>query len=156
MRLHERILVTAAVVFATTAVAANVFAQTRANDERARLATTTMTFAPIPDGSDAGLAPSSGRDADLDASLIAEPTEDEAAGPGAPPWKEQSNHGLTVRAYILGELNFVEGVDGPPGAVIREIARPDVEEDGPPRSDQAEANLDAKVKKDPPGRSGDH
>ncbi|MEN8233509.1 MAG: hypothetical protein ABFR89_01120 [Actinomycetota bacterium] len=144
MRLRRELVVLTAVVFATIAVAANVFAVTRAHEEQARLSTTTMVFAPIP-GYETTDLPAAERPND----------DDGDRADGAPRGKAPANHGQAVRAFLL-ELHSMEALDGPPGALIRTIAKPDGRAaDDPPRSARAQENLDAK-EKDPPGRSRDH
>ena len=63
--------------------------------------------------------------------------------------QDSRNHGQMVSSYVHS-LGCEEGLDGPRGSYIRQIAKPNIDEDGPPRSDRAEGNKDT-----PPGQDKD-
>ncbi|MEN8113199.1 MAG: hypothetical protein ABFS21_02325 [Actinomycetota bacterium] len=155
MRFRSKLLLTIAAVFATVAVASNVFAVTRAHQERSRASETPLVFAPVPIPDPVETDPSSTSRSGFSEPSSVVPCGQRGACSDGPPDKELTNHGREVRAFIH-EMGYAEGIDGPLGAIIRTIARPD----GPPRSDRAQENLDNKPDKpnrpkDPPGQSRD-
>ena len=158
MRLRQQFLIVAAVVVATTAVAVNVFAYAQVQERRAALHETTMTFAPVPIPTtqqadplpDRPLLESDSGDLDHDLRLG---SVDHLGAPQA-----VGNHGAVVSA-VATRLRFVEGLDGPPGALIRTIARTnphsESKSNGPPSHAQADDRGHGKPA-EPPGRSRDH
>ncbi len=175
MRMRDQLIVVIAVAVATIAVAANVFAQTRAADQRVEMeqeglaaawsypdmnATTSTNPAEETD-TRSGETPD-GDDADHTDQTETSMPSDDAAAPCADEASctieevldhDFRNHGQMVSAYIRA-LGFEEGLDGPRGSYVRQIAKPDIDNDGPPRSDRAAENQD-KDKDTPPGQDKD-
>jgi hypothetical protein len=170
VRARSQAIVVVAVFVATIAVAANVFAHTFAAEQYAegnRIAaeaawaqplasSTTTTQAATPPESDTGATSTP-----LTGEPSTEPSDDGASEPAGSDNKckdreEDSddfrNHGCEVSSFA-SDPDFKDGIEGPPGAVISEIARPDVQSDGPPRADRAEENRDRNV---PPGEDSDN
>ena len=160
MRMRQQLIIAVAVVFATVAVGVNVFAATRAADQHSRQLDRVMPVGsvldrgifdiPSPaDGSDDQPPPDDSNAPDDPCARSDACRSDAANAPGL----TFSNHGRAVSAYAI-HLGFVEGEDGPPGALMRMEARTDVRADGPPRSDRAEErsnNSDST----PPGQAKD-
>jgi hypothetical protein len=179
MRMRDQLIVITAVVVATIAVAANVLAQTRAADRRAEIAQVGLAAAwsyPVVDiptstaPAQSDSEPSQRRGDGHSEIEFADPTgasvdsatscsgkrrcaseEGSNDGTNEEPPRVFMNHGRAVSAYVHS-LGFEEGVDGPRGAYVRQTARPDIESEGPPRSDRAEENQDSKDEKTPPGQ----
>jgi hypothetical protein len=165
MRMRDQLVVVVAVTVATVAVAANVFAQTRAADQRVEMEQaglaadwsypvvdiTTLPTRADPDDIPGGEY--SGGDGEGTESRETAPcTKDSPCTIEEVLEQDFRNHGQMVSAYVRA-LGFEEGVDGPRGSYVRQIARPDIDDDGPPRSDQAAANQ--KDKDTPPGQDKD-
>jgi hypothetical protein len=158
MRMRNQWIVVIAVAFATLAVAGNVFAFTRAAVSQAEsrrtaetapwarpgVETTATTEAPHKTANDEAVMADSADDLRDDCS-----NEDQCAD-DAKRSDAFSNHGRLVSAGFLRASGYDE-IAGPLGHAIREIARPDIESDGPPRSDRAEQNGD-KDKNIPPAK----
>jgi hypothetical protein len=136
------LIIVVAVVFATVAVGVNVYAATGAADRHAQQLEQMMPVAsildhgvfdtPLPAGSPHE-SPSPARSNAPDDSCA---PSDVCGNPsGNTPDPDRSNHGRTVSAFAA-HIGYLDGVDGPPGALVRVIAHPDA--DGPPRSDRAE------------------
>ncbi len=144
MRMRQQLIIVVAVVFATVAVGVNVFAATRAADQRAQQLDQVM---PVGSILDHGV---------FEAPPLAEPLDDTAPptnsdAPDNPCGSSDtcrdnngnayglafSNHGRDVSAFAA-HIGFIVGEDGPPGALVRREARPNAKDDGPPRSDRAE------------------
>jgi len=144
MRMRQQLIIAVAVVFATVAVGVNVFAATRAADLHAQQLDRVIPVAsvldhgvfempsPAPSAEDSPhpAAPITPSDP-CNHSDVCRDHSDDVPGP------DLSNHGRTVSAFAA-HIGYLDGVDGPPGALVREIARPDIDADGPPRSDRAE------------------
>ncbi|MCL1693872.1 MAG: hypothetical protein M3096_09325 [Actinomycetia bacterium] len=159
MRMRQQLIIVVAVVFATVAVGVNVFAATRAADQHARQLEQTMPVASILDHGVFETPP------------LADPPDDSAPptnsdAPNNPCGSSDtcrdnngnayglafSNHGREISAFVA-HIGFVVGEDGPRGGIVSGEARPDIEADGPPRSDRAEersSNDNA-----PPGQAKD-
>lgn len=168
MRMRRQLIVAAAVVFATLAVGVNVYASTRA-DQRSQQLDREMPVAsvldrgifdtprvtePSNDSTVPGLSGQSGLPGDPD-----EPCAPPAERPGDTDdgtVRSLSNHGRTLSSLVAG-IGHRDCVDGPPGAVVSEHARPDVDAEGPPRSDRAEERSSSTHPSPPPskGRSED-
>ncbi len=129
MNMRQQLIVIGAVMFATIAVTASVFAGVRTVSARQQqprafteipittaASTVTTTAGTVPHVAAPGLGSS-------------EQGDTQRAG--------VENHGRVVAAFAA-HIGFRDGVDGPPGALVRTIARPNVRDDGPPRSDRAE------------------
>ena len=171
MRMRDQLIVIVAVTVATVAVAGNVLAQTRAANQRIALEQAGLAAAwsyPLMDATtsqqpaDSESAPARRHAEEVDGTDSAGQSEtpDDPAIPcsgqrqcasGDETARGYVNHGRTVSAYVHS-LGFEEGVDGPRGAYVRQIARPDIENDGPPRSERAEENQDKKDETAPPGQ----
>lgn len=163
MRVRNQVIVVVAVFVAVLALAANVLAYTRAVEQHAenrriaaeaawaepfvipRTTSTSGSFLPAATESDdpSGQAPaeSPAEPSDGDAHEPQRGDKDEKCDKSTETSREPRNHGCEVSS-IASDPDFKDGIDGPPGAVISEIARPDVQNDGPPRSDRAEENQD--------------
>ena len=171
MRMRDQLVVVIAVAVATIAVAANVFAQTRAADQRVQMGQEGLAAAwsyPVMDNTTStnpaeetdrpNRGTSDGDDGDDTGQTETSTPTDQAAAPcsdEAPCTIEEvldhdfRNHGQMVSAYVHA-LGFEEGLDGPRGSFVRQIAKPDKENDGPPRSAQAVENQGDKDT--PPGQ----
>lgn len=144
MRMRQQLIIVVALVFATVAVGVNVYAATRAADRHALQIDQTMPVASVLDRGVVESPPpaNSSDEPPSAANAVApdDPCESSEACHGAArnaPGLAFSNHGRSVSAYAK-HIGFVDGEDGPPGASVRDIARPDIKADGPPRSDRAE------------------
>ena len=161
MRMRDQLVVIIAVAVATIAVAGNVFAQTHAANLRVAMeheglevawsypvmdaSTSTVPASPDEDGDDRSDRPAaSTASADSPAAC----TDEDPCTVEDVLEREFRNHGQMVSSHIYF-LGFAEGWDGPRGSYVREIAKPNIEEDGPPRADRAEENKD---KDTPPGQ----
>ncbi len=175
MRMRDQLVVVIAVAVATIAVAANVFAQTRAADQRVQMGQeglaaawsypvmdTTTSTNPAEETDRPNRETSDGDDGDDTGQTETSTPTDQAAAPcsdEAPCTIEEvldhdfRNHGQMVSAYVHA-LGFEEGLDGPRGSYVRQIAKPDIDNDGPPRSDRAVENQDTD-KDTPPGQDKD-
>jgi len=132
MKMRHQLIIIGAVMFATIAVAASVFAGVRTIAARQHQ----RAFTEIPIATTAGTDPAIATPAP--GSPEREPAR--AHGRNEPgPQSARENHGRVVSAFAA-HIGFREGTDGPPGALVRTIARPNVQDDGPPRSDRAEEN----------------
>jgi hypothetical protein len=161
VRPRSQAIVVVAVFVATIAVAANVLAHTHAAEQYAegnRIAAEAAWAQPLvwPTTTLQTSEPSTPPTGEPSF----ESSDDSASEPAGPDGKckdreEDSddfrNHGCEVSSFA-SDPEFKEGIEGPPGAVISEIARPDVQSDGPPRSDRAEENRDQNA---PPARDRD-
>jgi hypothetical protein len=160
MRMRQQLIVVMAVVFATVAVGMNVYASTRA-DERSQELALEMPVASIldrgvfdtprpADPSDDSTPPSHSNAPDDSRALadVCPGQTDDATDP------DLKNHGGEVSGFAA-HIGYRVCVDGPPGALVREVARPEIERDRPPRSDRAEerSNNDDKT---PPGLTKDN
>ena len=159
MRMRDQLVVVIALAVAIIAVAGNVFAQTRAADQRAEIEREGINAAwsyPVMDAT-----ASVSRDAEASA---AEDEGTRSTDSSAEPCSDAEpctiedvldhdfrNHGQMVSAYVHA-LGFEEGLDGPRGSFVRQIAKPDIENDGPPRSDRAAENQAKKDNDTPPGQ----
>lgn len=152
MRLREQILVIAAVAAATIALAANVYGFSRVQEMRADLSQTPMSFAPVPMPlAEDPILPEETVDGDGTSTEAHDPRlrsvdhlrETEAPG----------NHGANVSA-LATRLRYVEGLDGPPGALVRTIARANPQANDPPPWAHAEGRDHGKPAESP-GRSRD-
>jgi hypothetical protein len=161
MRMRQQLIIAVAVVFATVAVGVNVFAATRATDQRSQQFEQVM---PVGSVLDRGVfdMPSPADPSDdqppPDHSNAPDdpcPSSDACRGnaANAPGGHTFSNHGRAVSAYAI-HLGFVEGEDGPPGALMRMEPQTDVRADGPPRSDRAEERSNNRDNT-PPGQTTD-
>ena len=175
MRMRDQLVVVIAVAVATIAVAGNVFAQTRAADQRAQMEQeglaaawsypvmdTTTSTNPVDETVTRSSETSDGDGGDRTSLTETSTPSDDAATPCSdegPCTIEEvldhdfRNHGQMVSAYVHA-LGFEEGLDGPRGSYVRQIAKPDIDADGPPRSDRAAENQD-KDKDTPPGLDKD-
>ncbi len=168
MRMRSQVIVVLAVFVATLAFVANVFAYTHAAEQRAEnnrmaaaapwaeplRATTTTTGTPIPASSESNER-SGGPSTDPSDESTNDGTEgDESRKEKCDKDKDKDssddssdeprNHGCEVSSFA-SDKDFKDGIDGPPGAVISEIARPDGQ-DTPPGQDKDKD--DKKDKKD--------
>ncbi|MEA2010393.1 MAG: hypothetical protein U9N78_06795 [Actinomycetota bacterium] len=160
MRMRQQLIIAVAVVFATVAVGVNVYAATRSAEQHAQQLERVMPVASV---LDRGV---------FDTAATGEPSDDtpppdRSDVPGDPcvhsdacygnsgsaPGSTFSNHGRAVSAFAM-HIGFTVGEDGPPGALVRAKARPDVRADGPPRSDRAEERSSSKDNA-PPGQTKD-
>ena len=142
--MRQQLIIVVAVVFATVAVGVNVYAATRAADQYTLQLEQAMPVAsvlnhgvvesPPPVNSSDDLPPAANAAAPDDPCESSETCHGTARNA---PGLAFSNHGRLVSAYAK-HIGFVDGEDGPPGASVRDVARPDVKADGPPRSDRAE------------------
>lgn len=177
VRMREQLVVVIAIAVATIAVAANVFAQTRAANQRIEMeregvnaawsypvmdATASMRRVAEAEGS-AVQSTGGGEDTGTRSGESAEPgASTEPAASSAAPCSDVEpctieevldhnfrNHGQMVRAYVHA-LGFEEGLDGPRGSFVRQIAKPDKENDDLPSSAQAVENQGDKDT--PPGQ----
>jgi hypothetical protein len=159
MRIRQQLIVVVAVVFATVAVGMNVYASTRA-DQRSQELALEMPVASVldrgvfdtprpADPSDDSTPPNHSNAPDDSRALsdVCPGLTDDAADPAF------SNHGRDVSAFAA-HIGYRDCVDGPPGALVREKARPEIERERPPRSDRGEerSNNDDKT---PPGLTKD-
>ena len=159
MRMRQQLIIVVAVVFATVAVGVNVYAATRAADRQAQQLERVMPVASILDRGVVDTPPS-------DDSPDESPPSAHRTAPGDPcapsdmcsdndgnaDELDVSNHGRDVSDFAA-HIGFIVGEDGPPGALVREVARPDIDADGPPRSEPAEER--SKNDKTPPGQEKD-
>jgi hypothetical protein len=164
MRMRQQLIVVFAVVFATVAVGMNVYASTRA-DQRSQELALEMPVASVldrgvfdtprpADPSDDSTPPnhsnanhSNAPDDSRALSDVCPGLTDDAADPAF------SNHGRDVSAFAA-HIGYRDCVDGPPGALVREKARPEIERERPPRSDRAEERS-SNDDKAPPGLTKD-
>ena len=175
MRMRDQLVVVIAVAIATIAVAVNVFAQTRAADQRIAMEQeglaaawsypvmdTTTSTDPVDETDTRSGESSDGDGGDRTSRTETSTPSDDAEAPCADETSctieevldhDFRNHGQMVSAYIRA-LGFEEGLDGPLGSYVRQIAKPDIDNDGPPRSDRAAENQD-KDKDTPPGQDKD-
>ncbi len=162
MRMGQQLIIVAAVVFATVAVGMNVYASTRA-DQHSQQLDQQMPVASVLDrgvfdtprltdpSGDSTPPDQSGDPDDPCAASVAYPDHTNDGDV-----RSLSNHGRELSSFVTG-VGHSDCVDGPPGAVVRENARPDVGADGPPRSDRAEERSNTTHPSPPPseGRSKD-
>ncbi len=136
MKMRHQLIIIGAVMFATIAVAASVFAGVRTVAARQHQ----RAFTEIPIATTAGTDPAIATPMpdSTEREAIREPARDHRRNEPGPP-SARENHGRVVSAFAA-HIGFREGTDGPPGALVRTIARPNVQDDGPPRSDRAEEN----------------
>ncbi|MEA3502480.1 MAG: hypothetical protein U9R47_06870 [Actinomycetota bacterium] len=174
MRMHNQMVVAIAVVFATVVVVATSYASTRtAMDRYDQLAsrpplqnlTIATTTTDTTEGPSITAPPPRPEQATAGTDRPGTPGTPETTSQDVPDCDldllddaDKSNHGRLVSACIA-QLREAGDFDGPPGAVIRDIARPDIENDGPPRSEQAEENNSSGDKSEdratPPGQAKD-
>ena len=176
MRMRDQLVVIVAVAVATIAVAANVFAQTHAANQRVEMEReglaaawsypvmdTTTSTNPIEETDTPSRETSDGDDGDHKGQTETWTPSDDAVAPcsdEAPCTIEEvldhdfRNHGQMVSAYVRA-LGFEEGLDGPWGSSVRQIAKPDIDSDGPPRSDRALENQDKNDDRVPPGQDNE-
>jgi hypothetical protein len=161
--MRDQLIIVAAMVFATLSLVVTGYASNRAANERANEAVLSVPLQSLP------LAA-----AEINRPLEPPPTPDRPVQPESPSTvcygagdcaairpgaDDYKNHGQHVSAMIvyLREVDVFD--DGPPGAFIREFARPNVvATDGPPRADQAEESSSKDKdddKKAPPGLNKD-
>ena len=170
MRMRDQLVVIIAVAVATVAVAANVFAQTQASDQRVAMEHAGLEAAWSYPVMEATVATTTTSTSAAAVPTSSEEDDDHGDRPGAATSSDDSrapcsdedpctvqelldrdfrNHGQMVSSYV-DSLGLVEGLDGPMGFYIRQIAKPNIDEDGPPRADRAEENKDT-----PPGQDKD-
>jgi hypothetical protein len=163
MRVRNEVIVVVAVFVAVLALAANALAHTRAVEQHAentRIAaaaawaepfvvptTTSTSEASIPARSESdgplgeASTESSAEPSDDDAQELQRRDKDEKCDKSEETSEEPRNHGCEVSSFA-SDPDSKDGIKGPPGAEISEIARPEGQDDGPPRSDRAEENQD--------------
>ncbi len=112
MRATQQLIVAAAVVFATLAVGFNVYASTRGAEQRAQELAREIPVASV---LDRGVFDDSSADESSD-----DVVGDDA---GDNPATRPMNHGFIVSSFAR-HIGYAEGIDGPPGLLVREIARP--------------------------------
>jgi hypothetical protein len=165
MRMRDQLIIVAAMVFATLSLVVAGYASTRAAIERGNEAAFSVPLRSLP------LAA-----AEISKPLESPPTSDRPVQPESPSTvcygagdcaaeprgaDDYKNHGQYVSANVSETIVFLrelENFDGPPGAFIREFARPNVATDRPPRADQAEESSSKDKdddKKAPPGLNKD-
>jgi len=164
MRMRDQLIIIIAVAVATIAVAANVFAQTRAADQRVEMEQEGLNAAwsyPVVEATrSTSTTPANDADAPTPRSADGENDARASCSDEEPCTIEEvldrdfRNHGQMVAAYVRA-LGFEEGLDGPRGSYVRQIAKPDIDNDGPPRSDRAAENQSEKDKDTPPGQDKD-
>ncbi len=160
MRMRQQLIVVVAVVFATVAVGMNVYASTRA-DQRSQELAREMPVASVlsrgvfdtprpADPSDDSTPPNHSNAPD-DPCAQSDPCRGHSIDAPDPDFP---NHGREVSFAV--HLGYLDGVDGPLGALVRvrDVARPDIGADGPPRSDRAEERS-SNDDKTPPGLTKD-
>ena len=167
-----------AVVFATVTIVATGYASTRmASEHKHQLAhhaplqnltltttttttTTTPTIAVVDDGTPT-TGPQDGTTPDPVPANLQDPADGTPADAPACDVdqlnaEDLSNHGSLVSACVA-QLKADGDFEGPLGQIVRDIARPDIENDGPPRSDQGEEHSsndkESKDKATPPGQN---
>ena len=159
MRMRQQLIIVVAVVFATVAVGVNVYAATRSANRQAQRLEQVMPVASILDRGVVDTPP-------FDDSPDESPPSAHHTAPGDPCASSDvcrgndgtadeldvSNHGRDVSAFAA-HIGFIVGEDGPPGALVRKVARPDIDSDGPPRSQRAEER--SENDKTPPGQDKD-
>jgi hypothetical protein len=145
MRMRQQLIIVAAVVFATVAVGVNVYASTRSADQRSQQLAQVIPVASILDRGVFDVPPSSDSSDESTRpgysntpyepcgppNLCSDPHAGDAANPAL------SNHGFNVSSFAA-HIGSDTDIDGPLGALVRVIARSNVERDDPPRSDRAE------------------
>ena len=144
MRMRQQLIIVVAVVFATVAVGVNVYAATRTVDQSAhRLA---VDF-PVASVLDRGV---------LDDPPIETTSPDSEDRDDAVTTAHPENHGMIVSAYAK-HIGW-DHIAGPPGLLVRDIARPDGKDDKQPpglsKDDKQPPGL-SKDDKQPPGQNKD-
>ena len=120
MRATQQLIVAAAVVFATLAVGFNVYASTRGAEQRAQELAREIPVASVLD-----------RGVFDDSSADQSPDDVVGDDAGDNPATRPKNHGFDVSSYAR-HIGYAEGIDGPPGLLVREIARPTGDREPPP------------------------
>lgn len=172
MRMRQQLIIVVAVVFATVAVGVNVFASTRGAEQRAEKLAVEVPVASVLDRGVFDNRPLA--DPVDDTEELNDPCSKPGSCQGGQPDDEEGtvsthpyNHGLIVSGYAK-HIGYDE-VAGPPGLMVRNIARLNGDKDGrhplgldkddkqPPgldRSDQQPPGQD-KDDKQPPGKNKD-
>jgi hypothetical protein len=159
MRMRQQLIIVVAVVFATVAVGVNVYAATRSAERHAQQLEQVMPVASILDRGVSDTAPAADSSDDAPPPAHSSAHDDPCApsdtchgNNGNAYGLAVSNHGRAVSAFAA-HIGFIEGEDGPPGALVRDAARSNAGANDPPRSDRAEerSNND----KTPPGQDKD-
>lgn len=162
MGVRNQVIVVVAVLVATVAVAANVFAFTHAAEQYAennRIAAEPTWAQPLDSSTTTEQAPTEPSVEPVSEPSV-EPANDDVdepctrrnqcAEPGEVPG-DFSNHGRWVSSFA-SDPDFKSEIDGPPGAIISGIARSDIGKPDPSRSDGTEENHDPST---PPGQEKD-
>ncbi len=159
MRMRQQLIIVVAVVFATVAVGVNAFAAMRAADRHAQQLEQVIPVGSILDRGVFDTPPSYESPDDSPPSAHRTALGDPCApsdvcrdNDGNADELDVSNHGRDVSAFAA-HFGFIVGEDGPPGALVREVARPDIDADGLPRSERAEER--SKNDNSPPGQTKD-
>ena len=159
MRMRQQLIVVVAVVFATVAVGMNVYASTRADQRSQELAREMPVASVLDRGVFDSPRPADPSDESTPPSHASAPNDSRAQSDVCPGQIDDAtdpdfkNHGGEVSDFAA-HIGYRVCEDGPPGARVREVARPEIERDRPPRSDRAEerSNNDDKT---PPGLTKD-
>jgi hypothetical protein len=159
MRMRQQLIIVVAVVFATVAVGVNVYAATRAADQRSRQLEQTMPVAsildhgvfetpPLADPPDDSAPPGNSNDPDDPCGSPDTCRDSQGNAYGL----TFSNHGREMSAFAA-HIGFVVGEDGPPRGLVHREARSNIEADGSPRSDRADERSSSDNA--PPGQAKD-
>jgi len=137
MRMRNQLIVIAAVLFATIAVAVSVFAGVRAMDRQAQNPPTPI---PISDTLDTTSLPRPLDTGEPNRTAAGEPAARQPGAPSEPSATEDvaaDNHGRAVSTFTM-QIGHLDRAGGQPGAIVRSYARPNVGSNGPPRAARAE------------------
>ena len=171
--MRQQLIIVVAVVFATVAVGVNVFASTRGAEQRDQRLAAEIPVASVLDRGVFDNRPVDDPVGDIEE--LNDPCSEPGSCQGSQPDDEEGtaithpeNHGLIVSGYAK-HIGY-DDVAGPPGFVVRDIARLNGDRDGkhplglnkddkqPPgldRADQEPPGQDKDADKTPPGQDKD-
>ncbi|MEA3511875.1 MAG: hypothetical protein U9R51_10615 [Actinomycetota bacterium] len=157
MRIAQQLIVVAALAFATLAVGVNVYASTRGADQRAQQLAVEIPVASVLDrgvvDTPPGNHPSRDSEGQADPCVLPDDCPDLRADDDGKAHPE--NHGQIVSAYA--KYIGWDHAAGPPGLLVREIARP-ADDKQPPGLDKDDDKQPPGLDKDdkqPPGKNKD-